>query len=562
MREVKNFTCKQYFSFILVGLALIFLLSPALGASSISTELNGDKLEVKLTFPESVRAKLYIGVAYEDELTGYPNWRWDTKWKDCNTSCKFQVNLEKFKLYTFPKYTIYLQGYAIGKRVHYTMPLPVRIRDVNGRLSLIPIRRYMIAGIYGDSARFVIELTNPQVVKLKVFDKNGNLIRTVISKRDSDGKPQPAELHDITVTKLKPGTYSYSFELISSGNVETPRFSFKVAGEEFRFTVLGDSRKPPISESLEAYNGVSVGTLKRIFTDALDKGTDIIFINGDLISGYTEKWEDAALQFETFKAQIEPIVKGVPVYPIPGNHDLSSPWESTNRENIVRDPSGPDSAEAHWAELWYLPENAPTPPRDHPPTKELIYSFNYGNSHFISLCPFFGFVGYRHWRPGLPKIANPMWNRIEKFQLRWLEEDLARAEDKAHKFIFVHVPPYPVTGHYVGRALDANPQERDELIRIASRYGVDVIFVAHEHVYARLLIDKELSPVVSKPIWEIEDGRAGAPFRPVAENLKYKDHLRTWYIGSHYSIIKVIGEKLYLETYNEWGKLIDSTRLK
>ena len=96
----------------------------------------------------------------------------------------------------------------------------------------------------------------------------------------------------------------------------------------------------------------------------------------------------------------------------------------------------------------------------------LYYSFDREGSHFIVLDSHI--IGEE--------------GRIAGEQLEWLKEDLRKARGAAHRFVFVHMPLYPVDGH-VGNCLDRRRDERDDLHRLFTLNRVDTVFSGHEHLF-------------------------------------------------------------------------------
>ncbi|NCC52588.1 MAG: hypothetical protein EOM20_15405 [Spartobacteria bacterium] len=168
----------------------------------------------------------------------------------------------------------------------------------------------------------------------------------------------------------------------------------------------------------------------------------------------------------------------VPWYPVVGNHDAVSPdamatlrrmnQQGTTLPNIVR--AGPDHA------------------------RETIYSFDYGNAHFVVLNVYYG--GNSDAEVG---------GTICPEQLAWLETDLA-ATDKKHIFVFGHEPAFPQpdmhTGflRHSGDSLDMYPAQRDAFWQLLQRYGVLAYVCGHSHGYSVTKIDG---------VWQI-DGAHGS----------------------------------------------------
>lgn len=542
---------------------MTFLLIPAKG-ENVHLEMaftSHDGLVVKAYFPKPVSAKLYLKVGEEELPFHYPYWYKKFKSKGISKEHIFKIPSNKLKKFLFPKYTYWIQVIGQNEKKRYiSYPVPVRFTLVNDRLVQVPIKSYYIAGIYNGKVRIILELSKPSIAQLKIFNERGEEIIRLTS-HNKVGTPSRRKVHDFIVP-LKPGKYYYQLSLLYP-MVSTPKISFQVPGDNFNFVAMGDSRKAKAPESLYNYNGVAVEPLRHLLNQAYLHNANAIFFNGDLITGYTGKWEDALEQFNTFKAQFYSIWRSVPLYPMPGNHDLSSPWKYTDKENIVVDPEPPHSAENYWQSLWYLPENAPTPPADHPPTREIIYSLDMGNSHFVVLNPYFKFIGYARWNPTLPPLHGKYWGRLSQFQLDWLERDLREAlkRGKRNLFVFVHIPLVPASTVYAKRGLNSTPEGR-KLAEILSRYGVTALIVSHEHLYSRILVDGEVIDTVRRPFWQVNTSRAGAPFRVPDTRLSYKDKIVKTSIRNHLVLFKVRDNKVYMQAIDEWGQVFDEARLR
>jgi hypothetical protein len=109
--------------------------------------------------------------------------------------------------------------------------------------------------------------------------------------------------------------------------------------------------------------------------------------------------------------------------------------------------------------------------------RELYYSFDYGNAHFIMLS------NYRSVTPGSP-------------QYLWLQSDLA-ATNQFWKFVVFHEPAY---------STDNSQQPKDKanivqnFVPLFEQYGVNVVLNSHWHDYERL------KPLKGGEVSSIEDG--------------------------------------------------------
>jgi Icc-related predicted phosphoesterase len=214
--------------------------------------------------------------------------------------------------------------------------------------------------------------------------------------------------------------------LIFLGVLTAPCFA------DFRFAVIGDTRD-------YSGDGINVKIMKAILDKIKSEKVDFIVITGDMITG-SAKSSIHMNRLKKWKGIIERY--GIPFYIGIGNHEI----ESELSEDIIRS-------------LFEMPENGPNG------FKELIYSFDYKNAHFVMLDT---------------EIFNN-FHAIGEKQLKWLEEDLEKNQKK-NIFIFGHDPAYPIYDH-IGSSLDKHAVQRDELWAIFKKYQVTVYICGHEHLY-------------------------------------------------------------------------------
>lgn len=185
----------------------------------------------------------------------------------------------------------------------------------------------------------------------------------------------------------------------------------------------------------------------------------------------------------------------MPVYPSRGNHDVGG----TGYEDRVTAPftSG----------------------------NKLYYSFNQGNSHFVSLA-IDEFVPYD----------------VGSEQYKWLEADLAAASPTArHIFVFFHVAPYSIGNH------GSNLIVRRILCPLFEKYNVRAVFNGHDHIYYHTR---------RNGIHYIVTGGGGAP-------LYYPDPKKgaiegdKWARAHNYVICDVKGDKVDVIVYRSDGTRIE-----
>ena len=234
----------------------------------------------------------------------------------------------------------------------------------------------------------------------------------------------------------------------------------------FSFVVLGDNRG-----NAQVYT--------RFITKIDSLEPNFVVNSGDLITnpGMLNEWEE----FVNISS-----VLNMPYLLTVGNHDVRDEED----ENIYRD-------------LFNLPG------------KEIYYSFDYGNSHFLVLNS---------------EIPNEK-RKITGKQYEWLKTDLQTSQ-KSFKYVFIHRPLYTREdiGHYFRNCLDKFPSARDSLESLFEKYGVDIVFSGHEHLYYKYIHNN---------VMHITSGGAGAPLYASEENGGFY----------HFILVKVNGKKVAGEIY-------------
>jgi hypothetical protein len=226
--------------------------------------------------------------------------------------------------------------------------------------------------------------------------------------------------HSLTLTGLLPDTI-YHYRVLFEGN-QTPDYTFRTAvpsdtNTTFRFSVHGDTRTQADSHLAVINRIVEFDPYFGLHT-------------GDLVANgfYESQW---VVYFATI-CSAATCAQKIPFYYAIGNHEYESPL---------------------YYDYFYLPHN-------NPDSIESYYSFDYGNSHFISLDTEI---------PYGPSSA----------QYRWLRADLQNAYNNTFVFVFMHKHPYCAGGHNSTIGL------RDTLSPLFEAYKVDMVFSGHSHFYQR-----------------------------------------------------------------------------
>jgi predicted phosphodiesterase len=259
----------------------------------------------------------------------------------------------------------------------------------------------------------------------------------------------------------------------------------------FSFAIFGDTKEFSANDP----NGNLQKAVAQI------KGMDLkaVFVMGDLIKSCGD---GCAQKFNDWKSVMAPVLSKT--YEVVGNHDRT----------------GGDSDDAVWQKAFNLPQNGPSG------YKDLVYSFDIGNSHFAVL-----------------DSEKPRTTIINSVQRDWLDKDLT-ASNKEHKFVFFHEPAFQVAQD-AEDGLDAHPTERDALWNIIKKDKVDAVFNGHAHIYARKKIDNVEQIVVGDT-----DSTNDDTVQAGLSDFGYK--------GKSYAIVTVNGKNINFKLFTVDGKQIDS----
>ena len=262
-------------------------------------------------------------------------------------------------------------------------------------------------------------------------------------------------IHQATLNGLTADTV-YQYKIFTNGADLTPGGSvtFRTAKptttSSFRFAVFGDS-------------GDGSQNQKDVATRLLQVQPDLALHTGDLI--YPEASYD---NFETKFFQIyQDLLKGVWLAPSMGNHDVTY----NNGKSFT--------------DVFVNPPNAANPSE-----RELYYSFDYGNAHFVVLNNYFAM------------------STVGSAQYNWLVNDLA-ASSQFWKFVVFHEPAY---------ATDSSQQPRDgtnivkNLVPLFEQYNVDIVLNGHWHDYERMypLLGGQVSTIEAGGVVYVVTGGGGA----------------------------------------------------
>jgi 3',5'-cyclic AMP phosphodiesterase CpdA len=133
-------------------------------------------------------------------------------------------------------------------------------------------------------------------------------------------------------------------------------------------------------------------------------------------------------------------------------------------------------------------------------------------------------------------------NQLDPKQRAWLDEALQRSDDQ-WRICFFHHPIYSDGGRH-----GSDVSLRVVLEPLLVKYGVDVVFSGHDHVYERLKPQKGITYFVSGSGGQLRRGDV----RPSGLTAAYYDQ------DQSFMLVEVVGDDLFFEAVNRSGATVDS----
>jgi acid phosphatase type 7 len=233
-------------------------------------------------------------------------------------------------------------------------------------------------------------------------------------------QPGYAVDHEITLFDLQMDTL-YHYRVVSGTDTSADAtFHTNVTGNRpFRFFAYGDNRSDRAAHQRVVNRMLATSPMPNLALNV-----------GDLTN------QGSGSDYRKFFGIEHEIVRRLPVYPSPGNHDVH---DMTN-----------------WIRFFALPNN------------ERWYTVRYGNSVFHCL------DSYSDHAPG-------------SSQYDWLVSEL-RADSAEpsvrHIFVWFHEPPYTTNAAHPG-----NTTARQHLCPLFERFHVAIVFLGHIHAYEHSIIN-------------------------------------------------------------------------
>ena len=324
---------------------------------------------------------------------------------------------------------------------------------------------------------------------------------TTIFHPERTGLSFPYYQHQVELEGLTPGAeHTYRVLMDNREAVPASDLRFRAPGEgDYRFLVFGDSGWDSWSQS-------QIAALMQ------QEHPNLVLVTGDL--GYP--WGTYAYYESNYFDYYAGLLKSVPFFPCPGNHDYyGDALRSYLEMNLVPSEGVPEEDAGRY------------------------YSFDWGNTHFVSLDSMGG-----------------LFEAVEANgrMLEWLDRDLGSTR-KFWKVVFFHHPPYA-----------AGPNEtdamcilaRERIVPILERHGVHIVFSGHEHSYQRSeAISNGHIVLPGEGIVYITTGGGGSVLYPVFASPRVAAGASVY----HYLRVENQGSRMTIQAISEQGLEFDRITL-
>jgi 3',5'-cyclic AMP phosphodiesterase CpdA len=133
-------------------------------------------------------------------------------------------------------------------------------------------------------------------------------------------------------------------------------------------------------------------------------------------------------------------------------------------------------------------------------------------------------------------------NQMDRTQLAWIDNTLKESLDQ-WKICYFHHPLYSDGGRH-----GSEVELRVILEPLLLRYGVNVVFSGHDHVYERLKPQKGITYFVNGSSGELRKGDT----RPSAMTAAYFDQ------DQAFTLVEIAGDEMFFEARSRSGRTVDS----
>ncbi len=348
---------------------------------------------------------------------------------------------------------------------------------------------------------------------VEFYEKGGEKKRVDAIVKPFKSDVNTSNIFWATPSNLKPGT-RYYYTCGSSEN-RSEEYWFDTEEEnlkKFKFIAISDHQKDD-----DHYNP-DYSTLNKFLKDVLKKHPDVKFI---LTAGDNTNCGQHEIQWNAMFEGMQGIMEHLPYMMSCGNHDNRG-FEHYFPNEVNRYYAEP--AEFFNTQLEYsYPKNGPEG------WQTEIYSFNYGNAHFVV------------YGVNEPELMN-----------EWAKKDIAEC-GKQWKFGAHHFPIY-----YAGPNLandDSYPMMRESMEML------DVLFSGHEHNFSRSFPIKN-EEIFDKPSqgtvhYELGNGNFNPPGTKTTDKVWHASFYPQEENVAAYALVEVDGDKVTLVSELNDGRIVD-----
>jgi hypothetical protein len=138
-------------------------------------------------------------------------------------------------------------------------------------------------------------------------------------------------------------------------------------------------------------------------------------------------------------------------------------------------------------------------------------------------------------------------NYMDKKQLKWLEDELAK-DTSDWKICFFHHPPYSSGGKH-----GSDKQLREVVEPLFVKYGVNVVLAGHEHFYERLKPQQGIYYFISGAGGKLREGDVKEN-SPLTEKFFDRD--------MSFMIAEIVKDEMHFQVISRTGETVDSGVLK
>lgn len=159
----------------------------------------------------------------------------------------------------------------------------------------------------------------------------------------------------------------------------------------------------------------------------------------------------------------------LPFYPSPGNHDYNEVWRQSTLLGIPYSNIPLQNHRGPYFDIVEVPEQGEA--GGVPSQLEVYYSFDHGNTHFLSL------------NSEVYDFLNTS-NGINQMRA-WIAQDLAQ-NNKPWVIAYFHQPPYSKGSHDSDAAFELVMKAmRERVVPLLEEFDIDLVVCGHSHVYER-----------------------------------------------------------------------------